>query len=57
MIELFVFVAIGLKTTETLLGIETYKHTLLLRRDKGLKTTETLLGIETKIQTIQRIFD
>ena len=37
----------GLKTTETLLGIETCSLTLKGSDTVGLKTTETLLGIET----------
>ena len=38
-----------LKTTETLLGIETWSaDTLATPCYGGLKTTETLLGIETR---------
>ena len=37
----------GLKTTETLLGIETNAAGLNLTGNSRLKTTETLLGIET----------
>ena len=36
-----------LKTTETLLGIETTINLLIDISASGLKTTETLLGIET----------
>ena len=36
----------GLKTTETLLGIETHQQ-VSIRDWISLKTTETLLGIET----------
>ena len=39
----------GLKTTETLLGIETTSLNLGKMNLKSLKTTETLLGIETAI--------
>ena len=38
----------SLKTTETLLGIETRNFSLSAWRIACLKTTETLLGIETK---------
>ena len=39
----------GLKTTETLLGIEmSLSNVDKLNAIAGLKTTETLLGIETK---------
>ena len=38
---------LGLKTTETLLGIETLKDKTAHKTNLGLKTTETLLGIET----------
>ena len=37
-----------LKTTETLLGIETIRMNIILSKHTRLKTTETLLGIETK---------
>ena len=37
----------SLKTTETLLGIETKKFTAIAVWRWSLKTTETLLGIET----------
>ena len=37
----------GLKTTETLLGIETKACVVAATWSLGLKTTETLLGIET----------
>ena len=37
----------SLKTTETLLGIETNPRIILQNYRQGLKTTETLLGIET----------
>ena len=39
-----------LKTTETLLGIETKEVALLVNVPGCLKTTETLLGIETEKQ-------
>ena len=40
----------SLKTTETLLGIETSGFDGFgMTADQGLKTTETLLGIETWI--------
>ena len=39
--------ASGLKTTETLLGIETEYLSSTIRVAHCLKTTETLLGIET----------
>ena len=39
--------ACGLKTTETLLGIETLNLTFQNVEPYCLKTTETLLGIET----------
>ena len=38
----------GLKTTETLLGIETFTHRHHRANLHSLKTTETLLGIETE---------
>ena len=38
---------LGLKTTETLLGIETSTPRLSSFTPISLKTTETLLGIET----------
>ena len=37
----------SLKTTETLLGIETLRDSLNSLQTMRLKTTETLLGIET----------
>ena len=40
-------ISYGLKTTETLLGIESQWAYLTSKSVLGLKTTETLLGIET----------
>ena len=40
----------GLKTTETLLGIETRLALVLVFLMRCLKTTETLLGIETLVR-------
>ena len=42
---------IRLKTTETLLGIETVTYRTFMQINVGLKTTETLLGIETDIHS------
>ena len=39
----------SLKTTETLLGIETAELTTIVKALSCLKTTETLLGIETAL--------
>ena len=41
-----------LKTTETLLGIETHNPQIVLLPYQSLKTTETLLGIETCYQLL-----
>ena len=47
MVHLLAARLLRLKTTETLLGIETYLLGLIALLIYSLKTTETLLGIET----------